>query len=195
MVEKTETPDMQSIGKDRFDSALIQTSTEEGIYVKRTGGIDSTVQFIISLSQSIANQFSGKPIRALSMLHPINKQEYLSRLDALTRNNSEIYHQTLPCYAAINSKSANLTCRDIFLKQLLAIRHLTPEKAILIADKFCSIRDLYRHYLLLNPEEGENYFKNWEAQSGRKFGPALAKRIYQIFTQPKYTDTSTPFND
>lgn len=194
-MEKTEAPDMQSIGKERFDSALIQTSTEDGIYVKRTGGIESTVQFIISLSQSIAKQFSGKPIRAFSMLHPIIKQDYLSRIEALTRNNSETYHQTLPCHSAINSKSGNLTCRDIFLKQLLTIRHLTPEKAVMIADKFCSIRDLYRHYLLLNPEEGENYFKNWETRSGRKFGPALAKRIYQIFTQPKYTDNSITFND
>lgn len=107
----------------------------------------------------------------------VAKDTYLEYL----RQNPPL-RQSFGCFAQINSKSANLTTKDLFTKQLLTIRHLTADKAEAIVALFPTVISLWRFYQgLESTGERERYFEDWTAgQARRKFGRALSERIHQV---------------
>jgi crossover junction endonuclease MUS81 len=50
------------------------------------------------------------------------------------------YHISFAAFNELNSKSRNLLLRDAYVKQLLCIRGVSVEKAVVIATKYPTLR-------------------------------------------------------
>ncbi len=76
----------------------------------------------------------------------------------------------------------------------MCVRGVTAEKAALISKKHPSMASLYDHYrALANDEERESYFRDWGSESGgRRFGPALSRRISLLLNSRSLDETALP---
>lgn len=161
----------------------MQTQVIDGLYLRHTGGMEESLRFLVSLHETITQRCKGKDLWAGCMSFPVQRQEYFSYLTEQSQLRGVTHYQTYGCYTQLNHKSANLTTRDVFMKQLLCIRQLTAEKAAAIVEKFPTLLSLYRLYSSI-PEERtrEQHFKDWSVDGDpqRRFGPALSKRIYRL---------------
>ncbi len=106
--------------------------------------------------------------------------------------------QSLATFSQLNSKSANLSVRDVFYQQLSSIRGLTHEKALKIISMFPTAMSLFSFYKdhVSNEQDRLDYFKDWTIASSRRrrpsssvaaataFGGALSARIYRLFASP-----------
>lgn len=196
LIEKSDDADFNSIGQARFDAAIMQTQIIDGFFLRYTGGMEESIKFLSSLHQMIVLKHHGQDIFAGTMGFPVYRKKYFAHLERLEQSTGHLHYQSYGCYTQLNHKSANLTVRDIFVKQLLCIKHLTLEKATQIVESFPTLISLFKHYLftLRTLEERENYFKDWTVTSSkRKFGAALSKRICDLITASTchYTDIIT----
>lgn len=123
-----------------------------------------------------------KTLHAGSMTYPLRKDQYFKYLADQSHRTTQPHFQSFGSYMQINSKSANLTVRDVFMKQLLAIRQLTPDKASLIVARFPTALALWRHYQALPDDRSRAmYFKDWMvSDSQRRFGLALSTRLHRL---------------
>lgn len=190
-MERGDDADFGSIGQERFDAAIMQTQVVDGFYLRYTGGMEESVRFLSNLHEHIVREHEGNDLWAGIMPYPLDRLRYLRSLVERERTSGQRCYQTYGCYIQLNHKSANLTVRDLFMKQLLCIRQLSIDKASLIVHSFPTFVALYRHYQGLKGErEREEYFRDWttEGASRRRFGPALSRRIYRLFTCRSYKD-------
>ncbi|PJF18267.1 Angio-associated migratory cell, partial [Paramicrosporidium saccamoebae] len=171
LVEKSGSADFSNIGKDKFDAAIVHTQIVDGLHLRYTSGIEETLRFLITLSIDITNR-AAESLHAGIMGAPVIRDAYFSKLEAEGKLTGRRLFQSFGCFTQMNSKSANLSIKDLFMKQLLSIRQLTVEKAAAITQKFPSALSLWRHYQSLATEKSrEHYFKEWEvSESQRKFG-------------------------
>lgn len=93
---------------------------------------------------------------------------------------------TYAAYCQLNSKSGNVNLRSLFIKQLLCIRMITPERALLIVERFPTPALLRRHYRELPDDRArQQYFKDLTLEkSGMKFGPQASKNVCEVFWRP-----------
>lgn len=192
-MERGDDTDFGSIGQDRFEAAIMQTQIIDGLYLRYTAGAEDSVRFLTTLHGRLLSKHEAIDLWAGSMAYPVDRSRYLDGLGEWEQIHGKRCHQTYGCYTQLNHKSANLTAKDLFMKQLLCIRQLSADKASLIVEKFPTFAALYQHYQGLSDEkEREEYFRGWlvEGDSRRRFGPALSRRIYQLFTHQSYKDSN-----
>lgn len=122
------------------------------------------------------------------MPFPIQKEKYFKHLEKHEDLIGRPVLQSFGCYSQINSKSGNLSTKDLFMKQLLCVRYLTPEKVEAIVSQFPSFMSLWRHLKSIKDIKArEEVFKEWIVGSQqRRFGMALSRRITQLFSSSKY---------
>lgn len=190
LVEKGDNTDYRVISKERFDTAIAQTQIVDGMFLRYTGGLEETLRFLTSMTRDISARVLKDSVMAITASYPVRKEVYLEHVRTEREVGKCSVYQTFGCFTQINSKSANLTIKDIFLKQLLTIRQLTAEKAFAIVERFPTATALCRHYRQLDTDrEREEYFKNWAVEdSERRFGTALSKRIYHLFCAYSYKE-------
>lgn len=192
-MERGDDTDFGNIGQDRFEAAIMQTQIIDGLYLRYTAGMEDSVRFLTALHGRLLSKYEAFDLWTGSMSYPLDRPKYLDGLREWEQAHGQRCYQTYGCYTQLNHKSANLTAKDLFMKQLLCIRQLSADKASLIVDKFPTFASLYQHYQSLSDgKEREEYFKDWlvEGDSRRRFGPALSRRIYQLFSHKSYADTN-----
>lgn len=176
LVEKRDDCDFAQLGADRFQAALMQTQINDGLFLRCTSTLEDTIKFLVALHAEITRRYAETPITGAVKSVPFDKRAYLQDKPASAM-------MTFGCFSFVNSKSAALKLRDLFMKQLMVVQKLSAEKAAMIADRFPTPLLLQRHYQSLPSEEAcEDYFSEWKAKGQEKvFGKALSQRIYHIF--------------
>lgn len=195
LVEKVDRLDYRAVGQDRFEAAILHTQIVDALCLRHTSGMEETLRFLIAMTATITAGVAGKPLRACIMHYPVLKESYLARLDRDDELSQGSCFQSYGCHAQINSKSANLTVRDVFTRQLLAVRGITAEKALAITARFPSLMSLWRHYQDLpgGDRVKEAHFKDLTIsgeQQQRKLGIALSQKLYHLVCSATYKDSS-----
>lgn len=181
-MEKTTTVDFGGIGVDAYRAALTQTVIVDKLRLRQTGGMDETIKFLVALHHGIIDNYRNCDLHGGIMMYSALRETYFAYLAQQTEMLGQPFFQSYGCYTQLNHKSANLTIRDVFLKQLLNIKQLSIEKATAIIERFPTFASLYRHYDNMKTEDKEIFFKDWTIDSSRrKFGPILSRRIYTLF--------------
>lgn len=88
----------------------------------------------------------------------------------------------LTLFSELNRKTKNLTTDDIWMKQLMTIRGVSGEKAMVLSKHFKSLMDFIEKLEAAGTEENQiKLIMNCsQASHRRQFGKALAKQIISI---------------
>lgn len=169
--------------EERLLAATLQCQIIDGLMYRQTAGLDESIVFLAALHRQLERKFESREIVGCALkacdfnykTFPIQFTELKSKTDALFMNYT--------AYALLNSKSTNQSASDVFLRQLMTIKGVTFDKACTILKDFANPIALHRFYQNLgNDLAKEDAFKDSNAL-GKKFGPALSKKIYQVFGQ------------
>lgn len=194
LVEKVDRLDYRAVGQDRFEAAILHTQIVDGLCLRHTSGMEETLRFLTAMTATITADVMGRPLRACIMHYPVLKEPYLARLGRDNELSLGSCFQSYGCHAQINSKSANLTVRNIFTRQLLAVRGITAEKALAITSRFPSLMSLWRHYQDLpgGDKAKAAHFKDLAiaGDQPRKLGTALSQKLYHLVCSTTYKDSS-----
>lgn len=194
LVEKVDRLDYRAVGQDRFEAAILHTQIVDGLCLRHTSGMEETLRFLIAMTATITAGVTGRPLRACIMHYPVLKEPYLTRLGQDNQLSLGSCFQSYGCHAQINSKSANLTVRNVFTRQLLAVRGITAEKALAITARFPSLMSLWRHYQDLPGDDKAKaaHFKDLliAGDQQRKLGAALSQKLYHLVCATTYKDPS-----
>lgn len=98
---------------------------------------------------------------------------------ALSKKYKRPFYIPLFSFFTLTTKTKQLTQLDIWTKQLLTIRGVSSEKAILLVKKFKCLKDLIEKLSPLKEEERIQMIVDCGVSSHqrRQFGKALAKNI------------------
>jgi crossover junction endonuclease MUS81 len=180
-------PSIATIGPERYFAAVCQTPIQDGFFSKRTRSLEETFQFIHDLYVHVQDKYQDKDLQFVTIGANVEfDRDLLSNIIAESGN----VHQSFALYAAMNTKTANWTFKDIFIQQLMTIKGVTGEKAVQIARKYPSPVELYEEYRVMpNEQARELLFAEWQSEvpgKERKYGPALSRRIYEVFWAHEY---------
>lgn len=185
LLERYEGVDVSAIGEAKFRAAIVHTQVVDNLFLRYTAGLEDSLRFILAVHQDLLARHQDRPLHLA--LHPdaaaVRRAPFLAVLHRKSQEDGCRYLMSFACYAAINSKSGSLTLRDLFLRQLMAIRHMSAEKAALIVEQFPTPLALFEHFQALpSAQARREYFKDWlPANQVRKFGSVLSQRIYETF--------------
>jgi len=156
----------------------------DGLHLRYTEGTQETVSFLASLTHRIIAKLETGSLHGAIMTAPAQRHPYRRFLEEQKKKHGEPIFMSYGCFSQLNSKSANMTVRDLFLRQLLHIRGMTADKALLIVDQFPTMHSLWSNYANLSSDKEKRlYFRDWSVSGDelRKFGPALSQRLYELF--------------
>lgn len=166
-----------SIGVEKVFAALIQTQVVDKFFVWTTHSMEETVRLITKLDLDIKKRFLGRDLIYVSPSPSCSPQQIKDSFSYLQYQGISWHAFTL-----INAKSRNLTQRDVFTRQLMAIKGISKEKAVALAAKYGSLSKLI---LNLNTTDGVRELAEMLVGQ-RKLGNVLAQRVYNLLFLSSY---------
>ena len=117
---------------EAIQTAIASTQVVNGYFVKKTQKLDDTIRYIARMTRLLKDLYESKPLYLIPTA-TIEGDNYLPLLHHLRTDPIHIprsYHLTYPTFAAVSSKTDNLTLRDVFIKMLMCIRGISADKAL-----------------------------------------------------------------
>lgn len=167
-------------GEERLLSATLQCQLQDGLMYRQTSSMEESISLLGALHRGLVKQFAPSSLTAcLLNAQDFSFSDFPRQFRELQVREPVFMNYT--AYCLLNSKSQNQSNADIFLKQLLTVKGVTFDKAAAILRQIPSPRRLYEFYQEKGGEaEKEAAFKHFQVD-GKAFGPALSKKIYQVF--------------
>ncbi|KAJ3332926.1 Crossover junction endonuclease mus81 [Blyttiomyces sp. JEL0837] len=130
LLEASNVQAAEIFGYEAVFTAMTQTQVDDGFFLKVTTSPLDTVNYLANLTKRIISNVRNKNILTLDP-----NAEYCIRED-----NDSLLSVSLERFNAVNAKTKNFTLNDVWIRQLLTIPGLSPEKATAIAAKFPTSR-------------------------------------------------------
>lgn len=178
--------------EQRVASAIASTQVVNGFFVKKTQIMDDTINYLLKMTKLLKAKYETKPLHliptaAITSLNYLPLQAHLARTQPSTS-----HYITYEAFASLSSKSNALTLKDVYLKMLLCVHGLTPEKAIEIQKRWKTPFEFAEAYRKANEraggaKEGEKAQMKMAADEmgqlfGRKkVGKALSVKISKVW--------------
>ncbi len=185
LLERFEGLDLTGIGEAKFKAAIMHTQILDDLILRYTSNLEDSMKFIIAVHRDLVAKHSSKIIHLAFDPDSANTRRgpFLSKLHKKSQEDSVKYLMSYSCYSVINSKTGDMSLKDLLLRQLMTIKLMSAERAYMIAERFQTPIALYNHFTSLTDDDTRrNYFKDWcmEGQL-RKFGTSLSQRIFETF--------------
>jgi hypothetical protein len=122
----------------------------------------------------------------------IDKKNWLESRRLAEVRDDRRYHITFDTYNDFNFKTKNMTLKDMYLKQLMSIPGITPEKAIGICKRHPTMIGLLEQLDGQTDQAKIQFFENLtkdEAVHTRKLTKAPATKLAMIFGHATYPTT------
>ncbi|KAL9610250.1 MAG: hypothetical protein Q9167_005046 [Letrouitia subvulpina] len=115
---------------NRIQSAIASTQVIDGFFLKRTKGIQETIEYLARMTRMLKEVYESKPLLVIpsSVLSPATHLPLITHLRANQPDTT--YHITNSSFASLASKSECRTVGDIFLRMLMTIRGISGAKAL-----------------------------------------------------------------
>ncbi|CCJ28824.1 unnamed protein product, partial [Pneumocystis jirovecii] len=131
---------------ETIQSAISSTQVINGFFVKRVAGLTETIKYISRLTRYILYTYQTQDLYIIPSYH-INSQTYIiqkNKINLIYPERSYVIEYST--FSDFLSKTTSLTLGDLFLKMLLTIKGVSPEKAIEIQKHFPTLSDLLTSY-------------------------------------------------
>ncbi|KAG4304405.1 hypothetical protein PORY_002115 [Pneumocystis oryctolagi] len=165
-----------------IQSAISSTQVINGFFVKRVSGLTETIKYIARLTRYISYIYKTRDLYIIP--DSIDSKTYTlqkNKINSLYPERSYVIEYNI--FSDFLSKTASLTLSDLFLKMLLTIKGVSPEKAIEIQKHFPTLNDLLTSYSKETSEyQREIMIAKKCTNYGRKnISYSLSSKIYKVF--------------
>lgn len=188
LLEKYDGADFSSIGENKYRAAITHTQILDNLFLRYTANLEESIKFVVALHKDLINKYVTKSINLAVQPDSTDTRRapFLAALHRQSQIDSCRYLMSYGCFSQINSKSGGQTLRDLFLRQLMTIRHMSAERAALISDQYPTPIALYEMFKRLpDDKRRREFFSSWVVPgSVRRFGPMLSERIFETFWIP-----------
>ncbi|KAF9107327.1 Crossover junction endonuclease mus81 [Mortierella sp. GBA35] len=199
LIETYKQGETYDIGAEAIRTAMTSTQVHEGFFLKRTVNMDHTIDYLVSMTKALKDKYENQILYVIPD-QVVSRSSHIDLLDHLkAKSPGRTFMTSYESFHKLNSKSDTLTVRDTFVKVLMTVRGLSVDKAVEIAKVYGSPRALFSALDKPGPEatttERRDVLTRTVSSStvGRKkIGPALAKKIAELWYDVEYTDTSAP---
>ena len=169
---------------EAVESAIASMQIVNDIFVKQTSKLDNTIRYLARMTKSLEQRYKRKEVRVIrSSL--LESASYLSLLDRLRTSSPEsTFGTTFSAFAAMCDKSDSMTLGDVYLKMLLCIRGVTPEKAVEIQKLWPTPRafiETFEAKTVIKDKENMVSGHLGEAVGRKKVGKALSIKIAEVW--------------
>ncbi|KAI8901632.1 hypothetical protein BC833DRAFT_576668 [Globomyces pollinis-pini] len=163
-------------------TSLTQTQIVDDLFLKQTLNVDDTISYLVTLTNAIKRSYQNKPLYVLdsSIIYQETHQTIRKRLFEI---HGHSYHMQLSTFNSLSHKTKSFTVRDVWIRQLMTIRGVSPEKALLIISVYPTLYSLYEALSQCRNQEQQIKCLVDIGDQGRKvIGTALSKKIVNFFT-------------
>ncbi|SAM83633.1 related to MUS81-endonuclease involved in DNA repair and replication fork stability [Ustilago bromivora] len=180
----------------QIQTALSSSQVVDGFFVERTSGLIASIDYLAAMDRIVRKIYEG---RDLSMIPSavISRSSFLQIRDELQEKlPSASILTSFEAFQALNSKSAGLTSKEVFGKMLLCIKGMSAEKVREMLTIYSTLRELSEAYQGPADETKEaddikeadtllsSSTENLDQR--KKIGPALSRKVAQVFLQSRY---------
>ncbi|KAJ3325164.1 Crossover junction endonuclease mus81 [Boothiomyces sp. JEL0866] len=168
---------------DAMATALTQTQILNNFFLKQTANVEETVMYLKDMTNVLSMEYKKRPLHVLEAID-IQKDTHLLLRSGLCKKHGHPFFIPFGTFNELMTKSKAFTIGDVYLRQLLSIRGLSQEKAMALVKKFPTIKSMYLEIQNAQTEkEKVAVLTSVGSTPHRKLiGPALAKKIVQLFT-------------
>ena len=115
---------------EAVESVIASMQVVSDIFVKQTTKLDNTIRYLARMTKSLEALYKKKDVRVIRSTL-LESGSYLPLLERLRSQSPEsTFGTTFSAFAAMCDKSDSMTLKDVYLKMLLCIRGVTPDKAV-----------------------------------------------------------------
>lgn len=172
-------------GPQAVQTAMSSTQVIDGFYLKRTGSIDETIEYLVRLTRMIQRMFQGVTLYRIPE-HIVSRQNYLEIRREHDRNHVISY----PLFNHLNSKTSTLTVRDLYLRMLMTVRGVSAEKAAALMKRYPTPKALLEAYCSSNANSVVGKTLAHDATkdgiSRRRWGNSLSEKLWCVWGQESY---------
>ncbi|PWW71734.1 hypothetical protein C7212DRAFT_303145 [Tuber magnatum] len=171
--------------QDAMDTAISSTQVVNGFFVKRTGKLDDTIQYLVRMTKKLAKEYETKDLNLIpdNLLDSSTYQAFRKHLN--DRFPEKQFNTNYSIFSTLVSKSASLNLRDVYLKMLMCVRGISLEKALRIQKMYPTPIELVEAYERCASEDEmkEMIMKQFANVLGRKkVGPAISAKVAEVWT-------------
>ena len=169
---------------EAVQSAIASMQIVSDIFLKQTSKLDNTIKYLARMTKSLQQLYTKMEIRIIRS-NLLESGSYLGLLERLRKDSPDsVFGTTFSAFGSICDKSDSMTLRDVYLKMLLCIRGLTPEKAVEIQKIWPTPRTFIEAF------EAKASMKDKENMVGdrlgdviprKKVGKALSAKIAEVW--------------
>ena len=170
---------VHAIGEEKVFAAIIQTQVVDKFFLRITHSMEETVAFICKLHLDICKRFQNKSLRVIASKGTFSHQEIKEKLSNEKGNYDGL---GMGLFTWMNSKSGNMTVRDVFTKQLMTIKGVSREKAVKLASRYDTLPQLVTQ---ISNEDGIKELADMTIGQ-RKLGNVLARRVHEVVHLQEY---------
>ena len=115
---------------EAVESVIAAMQIVSDIFVKQTSKLDNTIRYLARMTKSLEAMYKRKEVRVIRSTL-LESGYYLPLLQRLRSESLDsTIGTTFSAFAAMCDKSDSMTLKDVYLKMLLCIRGVTPDKAV-----------------------------------------------------------------
>lgn len=115
---------------EAVESVIASMQIVSDIFVKQTSKLDNTIRYLARMTKSLEDLYKKREVRVIRSTL-LESGYYLPLLERLRGESPEsTFGTTFSAFAAMCDKSDSMTLKDVYLKLLLCIRGVTPDKAV-----------------------------------------------------------------
>ncbi|KAG1459667.1 hypothetical protein G6F55_004625 [Rhizopus delemar] len=195
IVEEYNRGDAANFGLQSIQTAMSSTQIIDGIFLKRTNGIDETIDYLVCLTKLIERIYKETTLYPIPE-HIVTSQNYLELRKAykekLGESNS-VYLISYPVYNQINSKNGSTNLHEIYLRMLMCIKGVNAEKALALMRIYPTPHSLLSAFRNKPKSVAINLAKDaTQTQiSRRRWGTHISEKLYQIWGSLEYPNAET----
>ncbi|RIA93696.1 hypothetical protein C1645_761897 [Glomus cerebriforme] len=189
LIEDYNLMEVAEFGVDAIKSAMTATQVLNGFFLKRTGAIDQSIDYLVRMTNMLKKIYENTTLYVIpdGAIYRANFLDLKQHLATIYTNRT--FHVSFASYSDLNSKSRSLTLKDTFIKLLMTIRGMSAEKATEIVKTYPTPHHLFDAFNFLDNEEekkkmlmeiGGNMIRR------KNIGSALSDKIYQIWNNDIY---------
>ncbi|KAJ3122993.1 Crossover junction endonuclease mus81 [Nowakowskiella sp. JEL0407] len=184
LVEENDWTEAHLMGMATVQTVMTSTQILDDLFLHQTSGTDDTIDFLALMTDMLRNIYYNREIKVLlpndrdfDLFKQYRKEEN-SRHGLCIKDE----HLTLANFSEMNTKTKGFSRRDVWARQLMAVKGMSAEKAAGMVEKYDSMRrllDVFDEFKNPNPQLA---FPD-DAIGRKKLGPALCTKVVELFAK------------
>ena len=183
LIEKYGSMEHLPLPEKTLQQAITNTQVIDGFFVKETKDIYDSADYLTLMTSQLSSLYSNKTLYALTMDMTREFKMEKDHEDLVQQNIQ--YFMTFEEFSLETTKNKVLTVSELFAKQLMQIKGVSPERALAIIEKYPTPLSLVNSYeSLTSQSEKENLLTNIQFGKGkRKVGAAISIQVYIMYSK------------